>query len=111
MAFIAEYISGKVLDEVFSKIKKVLTDTKKQVQFDKKDMENALQHHIHSVYTWSNEISFRDMKGTKYITNVYIDLILDLMPQRLKLNSEEKTKLYSSQSGFSDFAGWRTVVV
>ncbi len=91
---IKEYLIKRALDKAIptaiGAIKRVLTETGSEFVSTQKDIETSLEHHLKLVETWSSEISFSDLRESKYIMNAFIELDLFVYPRRMRFQAEEQ---------------------
>lgn len=94
---IEEILLTKLVEASFSKLKKQLATLKKELVSHSYDIQNAISQHLKIVENWSSQITFRDLRDPKEISNTYIDLNLILTPRRLKMS-----ELCSESKSFKD---------
>lgn len=87
---IKEYIFKKSLDLILAIGLKVLKNTKFNLQSSKQDIEESLNIHLRGVKNWCNEVSFTDLKKSKSLDDIFIDLDLYIYPRRVRLSLDEK---------------------
>lgn len=87
---IKEYILKKILDKALDEGKKVLTESKSNLIRSREDVESSINTHLNGINNWASTISFSDLKQSKYITDVYIQLDLYVYPRRHWIQDESK---------------------
>lgn len=92
---IFEYLSKKLLDEIYNTIRKIASDNKSSVASSEKDLENSLNHHLNIIQNWSEQISFKDAHTYKFTNQVYVELDLYLTPLKLHLDQSERCRTMS----------------
>ena len=82
-----EYIIKKALDYSFDKARELsgnlLSHRGTNLITSRTDIEQSLNHHLHAVETWSDEISFNDLKVAKRTSDIFIELDLYVYPRRV----------------------------
>lgn len=86
---IKELIIKKSLDLIIALAIKTIKNTKFNLISTKQDIENSLNTHLQGVKNWSEEISFADLKKSKAISDVFIDLDLFVYPRRIRMDDKE----------------------
>jgi hypothetical protein len=89
-----EYLIKKALDYSFDAAKeiatKILNESKSTLLTTREDVEGSLDIHLRSVMNWSGAVSFSDLKKAKRTTEIYIDLDLDVLPRRMRIDPDER---------------------
>lgn len=84
----------KNLIEIVTKAlqKKIDLSGQKSVKIDTSECHAAVSAHLYMVNNWANEISFKELRGTKTLINSFVDLDLTLghIPTR---NKRERKKI------------------
>lgn len=88
-----EILIKKSFDIIYDFVLKSLKNTKVKLQSTKEDIEDSLNFHVKSVKNWSYEISFSDLKKSKDISEVFIELDLFVFPRRIRLSTREKINI------------------
>lgn len=83
---IKEIILKKLVEYSFGKLTKHLETLKKQLISQPFDIQNAISQHLTMVENWSSQISFRDLKDPKNVSDTYIDLNLNFTPRRIRMS-------------------------
>jgi hypothetical protein len=86
---IKEYLIKKSLDLILAIGSKVIKNTKFSLQSTKLDIEESLNIHLRSVKNWCSEVSFTDLKKSKSLEDIFIDLDLYVFPRRVRLSVGE----------------------
>ncbi|WKA31797.1 NACHT domain-containing protein [Bradyrhizobium roseum] len=60
------------------------------VSVSNSEASSTLQSHLQSVERWSTKVGFADLRGTKTLSDIYIQLDTYLTPSRLHLDSVER---------------------
>jgi len=89
---LSKFIYSKMLDLAFKSISSLLKLLNRKLKIKEVDIQNALIEHMKEVENWSREISFRDLQNPKELNNIYINLDLELTPNRLRLDTLESSK-------------------
>ncbi|WP_139419010.1 hypothetical protein [Chryseobacterium mulctrae] len=64
--------------EGISSVKKILENSRVELIVNQTDLENAIYEHNQFILNTTKSISFKDLKGNKSLTDVYIDLDIEL---------------------------------
>jgi hypothetical protein len=87
-------VNELITKEAFSLILAIAENQLKKLDFklgsQKKDVEKALNHHIRTVKNWSDEITFKDLKSSKQISEIFIPLDLYVYPRRIRMEIQEE---------------------
>lgn len=87
---IKETITKESLSLIFSLANNQLKKLDLKLGSSKTDIEEAMNNHIRTVKNWSNEITFKDLKSSKQISEIFIPLDLYVYPRRIRFEKEEK---------------------
>ncbi|MCP9290869.1 NACHT domain-containing protein [Gracilimonas sediminicola] len=89
-------IEGVLLDKIIGfgleKSKSILNDLDFSLDKDLTDIQESLNIHLTKCTNWAKEVSFKDARERKSITDVYIHLDLELIPARQRISTNEKSK-------------------
>lgn len=75
-----------------SAIKKVIEGSKLELVVSQQDLETALYEHNIYIINTTESITFKELKGNRNLTDVYIELDIDLEPRRKKMQDEPESK-------------------
>ncbi len=89
---IKETITKEALSLIFAIASNQLKKINLKLGADKQDIEKALNYHLRIVKNWSEEITFKDLKASKRISDIFIPLDLYVYPRRIKFEIEEDIK-------------------
>lgn len=89
---IKETIAKEALSLIFAIASNQLKKINLKLETDKQDIEKALNNHLRIVKNWSEEITFKDLKASKRISDIFIPLDLYVYPRRIKFEIEEEIK-------------------
>ena len=84
-----ETIAKEALSLIFAIASNQLKKINLKLGADKQDIEKALNNHLRIVKNWSEEITFKDLKASKRISDIFIPLDLYVYPRRIKFEIEE----------------------
>lgn len=91
---IGEYLLKKVLDVSFdiakAKAKKLINRKGVKLVATRDEIEDSLELHLRMIKNWSDEVTFKDIKRPKRISDIFIELDLYVYPRRMRIISEEK---------------------
>ncbi|MEE1962040.1 NACHT domain-containing protein [Allomuricauda taeanensis] len=87
---IKEAIISESISLVYAIANKQLKKIKLELNNDKSDIGNSLNHHIRIVKNWSSEVIFKDLKSSKKTSQIFIPLDLYVYPKKIRVDSEEK---------------------
>jgi len=87
-----ETIAKEALSLIFAIASNQLKKINLKLGADKQDIEKALNNHLRIVKNWSEEITFKDLKASKRISDIFIPLDLYVYPRRIKFEIEEDIK-------------------
>ena len=90
--FIIKAVLSSSVKEGISSIKKVLEVSKVELVVEQQDLENAIYEHNQFILNTTKSISFKDLKGNKSLTDVYIDLDIELEARRKRCADEVESK-------------------
>ena len=62
------------------------------MQSTKSVLQGALQHHIEEIKQWCQQIKFSDLRGTKSVLQVYVELDTYLMPLNIHEDPSERNQ-------------------
>jgi len=85
-------IVEKAIEEIIELAKRKNKRDASWLKVSCENLEEHLNTHIKYVKNWSSEISFKDMPKSKRTSEVYIELDLNITPERLKFDEEEGTR-------------------
>jgi hypothetical protein len=89
---INELILKKLVSEGITEIKKILIPKKISLKFSKEDLVNSIFQHNEFIKNSTKFISFKHLKGNKYLSQQYIDLDIELQPKRYKSRNDKSIK-------------------
>lgn len=89
---IKETIAKEALSLIFAIASNQLKKINLKLGADKQDIEKALSNHLRIVKNWSEEITFKDLKSSKRISDIFIPLDLYVYPRRIRIEVQEEIK-------------------
>ncbi|MCW3121613.1 MAG: hypothetical protein JWQ38_1105 [Flavipsychrobacter sp.] len=97
---IANLFIKKTVDKATKAVSKLLKEKEVTFKHSYIDIENSISKHLQQIITWSDEINFKDISSIKRLADIFINIDIYLMPQKLKLDNETLEKI-PSKSLFS----------
>lgn len=73
-------------------LKNVLKTSNTELITSKEDLESSILEHNRFILNTTSNVGFKESKSLKRLTDVYIDLDIQLQPKRLKSKDDESTK-------------------
>lgn len=89
---IKEIIAKEAISLIFAIASNQLKKIDLKLGADKQDVEKALSNHLRIVKNWSDEITFKDLKSSKRISDIFIPLDLYVYPRRIRIELQEEIK-------------------
>ncbi|GEM_PF-4855990 len=83
---------SQFVKEGISSVKKILENSKVELIVNQSDLENAIYEHNQFILNTTKSISFKDLKGNKSLSDVYIDLDIELEARRKRCADEIEAK-------------------
>lgn len=90
---IQEAVLGSIISEAIIEVKKILSPKDISLKSSKEDLVNCIYLHNEYIKNTTKFISFKDLKGNKYLSHQYIDLDIELQAKRHKSRNENNKKL------------------
>ncbi|CCG52121.1 Protein of unknown function [Flavobacterium indicum GPTSA100-9 = DSM 17447] len=87
---IKEIIIKEAAKEVFKYSTTFLKKNFNKLLSKEKDIYDSLNEHIQKVKNWSNEITFKDLKSSKVMSQVFIELDMYVYPRNIRIDESEK---------------------
>lgn len=87
---IQETIIKEAAKEIFKYSTSFLKKNFNKLLSKEKDIHDSLNEHIQKVKNWSNEITFKDLKSSKVINQVFIELDMYVYPRRIRIEESER---------------------
>ena len=82
-------IAKKAFDLAFDKAKSFLAGRDVELTCTRTDLDAAFALQQQGVQRWSDEISFKDLRGARATAQVYVDLGVYVLPRATRLEAEE----------------------
>ncbi|MFV5689668.1 NACHT domain-containing protein [Flavobacterium sp. ZT3R25] len=92
MEIISKVILSHLIKEASSNLKTLFNSNKIQLITTSEDLLNALYEHSVFVINSTQNIFFKDLGGSRKISDVYIDLHIELQAKRLRFSDQEQAK-------------------
>jgi len=92
MTFLEKYASKKILDGLYSQIKKRLRQRNYQLITKIEDVQESLNRHFDYQKNWSRIISFRDMIKEKHTNSLYVELDIKISPKKWSAKDVQNEK-------------------
>ena len=86
---IKEILIKEAAKEVFKYSTSFLKKNLNRLLSKENDIYESLNAHIQKVKNWSNEITFEDLKSSKVINQVFIELDMYVYPRRIRIEETE----------------------
>lgn len=92
---IQEYIVKKIAETALENLNSFLNSKGKSLKVSDIDFRKKIGKHLTYVANWSSDVSFKDMRDSKLVNKVYVDLDYYLIPRdaRLRRHSEKENKI------------------
>jgi hypothetical protein len=101
---IIEYVVKKALDEIYGAAKRLLNDKDEKLISDTSGVEAAIRDHLQLVSSWSEEVSFLDLKRARLTKEIFIQPYLYVMPRRRRVQPDETLESISLKEIVNDDA-------
>jgi len=83
-----EAIIGALVSEGVTAVKKILTPKRISLRYSKEELVSAIYQHNNYIKNTTKFISFKEMRGNKYLNKLYIDLDIELQSRRYKTDDD-----------------------
>lgn len=83
---------SEIIKPAISKLRKVFTSKGIELIVSNENLQDAIFEHNTFILNITRNISFQEQKGNKILSEVYIDLDIQLQPKRLILDTENTEK-------------------
>jgi predicted NACHT family NTPase len=92
MGIISKVILSHLIKEASSNLKTLFNSNKIELITTSEDLLNALYEHSIFVIKSTQNIFFKDLGGSRKISDVYIDLHIELQAKRLRFSDQKQAK-------------------
>lgn len=86
---ISEIIIKESAKEIFKYSTNFLKKHLKKLAAKETDIYHSLNEHIQKVKNWSSEVTFKDLKSSKGIEQIYIELDMYIYPRKIRIEETE----------------------
>lgn len=90
---IKEIIIKEVAKEIFKYSTSFLKKNLKSLLSKESDIYDSLNEHVQKVKNWSSEISFKDLKSSKVMSQVFIELDMYVYPRNIRIDESENISI------------------
>lgn len=90
---IKEIIIKEAAKEIFKYSTSFLKKNLKKLLSKESDIYDSLNEHIQKVKNWSSEISFKDLKSSKVMSQVFIELDMYVYPRNIRIDESENISI------------------
>jgi len=89
---LTEYFLPKVIDGALDTVRDYARAQKAQLK-EQVRIEDALNEHLRYVREWSGSITFKDLRATKALDEVFVELDLYAYPRRVRIDPGERVQV------------------
>ncbi|MFC6267605.1 NACHT domain-containing protein [Frigoriflavimonas asaccharolytica] len=90
--FLLKTTLGSLIKEGINSLKRILENTKIELVVTNSDLEEAIYNHNQFVINSTKSVSFKDLKGSKSLSDIYIELDIQLEARSRKSKEENDEK-------------------
>lgn len=101
LTFLTGYAAKKAIDAGLSKASEFLLTLQSKLAATTDDISNSIENHLRKVQTWSEEITFADLKHAKLTQKAFVALDCYVMPRGRRIKHNEKIESLPLESLFT----------
>lgn len=88
-----ELVIKESIKLIFATATNKIKNSNFRLKASKAEIEASINQHLRTVKNWSGEITFKDIKTSKQVSEIFIPLDLYVYPQRIKIDLDETIKI------------------